>query len=238
MQLTIDIGNTRAKLGWFQGNALVAFITIDAVDEVQLKKVLYNHPIEKIIFSSTGKLDAGFLEGLKTSFRVVVLDHHTPIPIGMDYSTPHTLGRDRIAAAVGAWHIMPQKNCLIIDAGTCITMDVLSKEGTFLGGNISPGVDMRLKAMHHFTARLPLLERTAYANRIGDSTATAMLNGAQLGAVLEVQGFIRWCRRQFPDLVLLITGGDHDFFVKQLKTKIFADPYLVLVGLNQIIQRL
>ncbi|MBK7409977.1 MAG: type III pantothenate kinase [Saprospirales bacterium] len=140
-----------------------------------------------------------------------------------------------MAAAAGAWALFPGKRCLIIDAGNCITCDVLSKEGIFLGGNISPGIDMRLKAMHTFTARLPLVPRGPMEHWIGHSTDSALRNGAQWGALWELTGLIDHCEAGFDEIIVVLTGGDADFFVKHLKRKIFANPDLVLVGLNKIL---
>ena len=126
---------------------------------------------------------------------------------------------------------------MVIDAGTCITLDLLSAEGEFLGGNISPGIEMRLKAMNHFTARLPLVVRTLeLPDELGDSTENAIRNGGELGSLMEVEGFIRHFQKKYRPLRVVLTGGDADFFVKHAKTKIFAHQNLVLIGLNQILQ--
>jgi len=177
------------------------------------------------------------MDFLKSQASFLELTTGTPLPIRLKYTTPETLGKDRVAAAVGAFHLFPKENCLVVDAGTCLTLDVVSAEGEFLGGNISPGIEMRLKAMHHFTAKLPLVEKVeTLGDWLGDSTKNAMLNGAELGALLEVEGFIGWCQVKFPSLRVVLTGGDADFFVKHTKTKIFAHQNLVLIGLNQILQ--
>jgi type III pantothenate kinase len=237
MNLAIDIGNTRTKIAVFQGGELVRKEVWEALELAALKSLAYNQNVEKIILSSVSQM-SGEAEGfLKKNFFYLELTTQTPLPIAIRYQTTHTLGKDRIAAAVGAFHLFPGENCLVIDAGTCITMDVLNAAGEFLGGNISPGVEMRLKAMHHFTARLPLVSQgDELAPRLGDSTENAIRNGGELGALLEVEGFIGWCRKEFRPLRVILTGGDADFFAKNTKTKIFAHQNLVLLGLNKILQ--
>jgi type III pantothenate kinase len=200
----------------------------------------YNQNVKKVIFSSVANVPAEVDSFLKDNFYCLHLSTATPLPFNIQYKTPHTLGKDRIAAAAGADYLYPGENCLVIDAGTCITMDILDHSGVFRGGNISPGVEMRLKAMHHFTARLPLVKhlrenQVLFENALGDSTENAIRNGGELGALLELEGFIRLMDGRYKDLKVLLTGGDADFFVKNMKTKIFAHPNLVLIGLNQIL---
>ncbi|MBI5916677.1 MAG: type III pantothenate kinase [Bacteroidetes bacterium] len=237
MNLAIDIGNTRTKVAVFQGDELVRKEVWETLGMEALKSLAYNQNVEKIILSSVSQIPEGVEGFLKKNFFYLELTAQTPLPIAIRYQTPHTLGKDRIAAAAGAFHLFPGENCLVIDTGTCITMDVLSAAGEFLGGNISPGVEMRLKAMHHFTARLPLVSQgLEMAPRLGDSTENAVRNGGELGALLEMEGFIGWCRKEFRPLRVILTGGDTDFFAKNTKTKIFAHQNLVLLGLNKILQ--
>jgi type III pantothenate kinase len=235
--LAIDIGNTRTKLAVFHGSELVRIEVWETLELGALQQLAYNHTVEKIILSSVSKQPAEVMDYLKALPGFLELTTETPLPIGIRYKTPHTLGKDRVAAAVGACHLYPGEHCLIVDAGTCIKLDVVSAGGEFLGGNISPGIEMRLKAMHHFTARLPLVAKGAeLPDFLGDSTENALRNGGELGALLEVAGFIGRCSQQMQPLRVILTGGDADFFVKNLKTKIFAHQNLVLLGLNQILQ--
>jgi type III pantothenate kinase len=235
LNLAIDIGNTRTKIGLFEGEALIHKETLERLTPEALKPLLYNHSVVNCILSSVGGNAPEAVEMLKTQTAFVELSSDTPLPIENRYATPKTLGKDRLAAAVGAWALFPGKQCLIIDAGTCITCDVLSDKGVFLGGNISPGIDMRLKAMHTFTARLPLAERAPLGSWIGVSTETALQNGAQWGALWELSALIDYCETELGPLVVVATGGDADFFEKNLKRKIFANPDLVLMGLNVIL---
>ncbi|MCF8245669.1 MAG: type III pantothenate kinase [Saprospiraceae bacterium] len=237
MNLAIDIGNTRTKIAVFDGDELLHKEVWSELTLPEVKQLAYNQKVEKIILSSVSKQSEEVMSFLKTNFTFLELTTETALPIRIRYKTPETLGKDRIAAAAGAAHLFPQKFCLVIDAGTCITLDVVSSEGEFLGGNISPGIEMRLKAMHHFTARLPQVVRTANRpDELGDSTENAIRNGGEMGALLEVEGFIRLCRKKYRPLRVVLTGGDADFFVKHTKTKIFAHQNLVLLGLNQILQ--
>jgi type III pantothenate kinase len=140
-----------------------------------------------------------------------------------------------LAAVVGAYRFFPNQNCLVIDAGTCITYDLLTAEKEYLGGNIAPGIGLRMRAMHEFTAKLPLIERGEQDEIWGISTETALRNGGQYGAAYEMQGFIDACEAKFGRMQVVLTGGDADFFGKALKTKIFVHPNLVLWGLLEIL---
>ncbi len=239
--LAIDVGNTRTKIALFEGSELVHKEVWDTLDLDRIQSLAYNQNVKKVIFSSVANVPVEVDGFLKDIFYCLHLSTATPLPINIHYKTPHTLGKDRIAAAAGAHFLFPGENCLVVDAGTCITMDVLDSSGVFRGGNISPGVEMRLKAMHHFTARLPLVKHQSenhglFENALGDSTENAIRNGGELGALLEIEGFTHLMGRHYKDLKLVLTGGDADFFVRNMKTKIFAHPNLVLIGLNQILQ--
>lgn len=231
MKLAIDIGNTRIKAAVFDGDRLAHKFFPEDVRPDTFEQHLYNHPVDSIIYSTVGPVIPEW-----PGRQVLELTHQTPLPIVNRYHTPETLGKDRLAAAVGAWALFPGHTCLVVDAGTCITTDVVSAAGEFLGGNIAPGIDMRLRAMHHFTARLPETPRGDTESWIGASTRSAIQNGAQLGALLELEGYIRLARQHFGKLKVLVTGGDAEFFDKTLKRKIFAHPDLVLVGLNKILE--
>lgn len=163
------------------------------------------------------------------------LDYRTPLPLTNAYHTPQSLGTDRLAAAVGAWSEAPGLPLLIIDAGTCVTYDLVSKRGVYEGGNIAPGLSMRLQAMHEFTQRLPLVEIPQMIPFVGRNTVEAMQAGGAGGMVLEMKGMISKYRRHWKNLKVFLTGGDANFFANHLKTVIFVSPELVLKGLNQIL---
>ena len=165
------------------------------------------------------------------------MSHTTALPFTLEYQSPDTLGKDRIAAVAGAQAQFPNQNTLVIDAGTCVTYDFLTAEGVYLGGAISPGVQLRLRAMNHYTNKLPLLnwDGIKRPQSVGNTTINSMLSGAVNGLVLEMRGFVERYEKQYKALKIVITGGDSNFFVKELKNGIFADPNLVLKGLNEIL---
>jgi type III pantothenate kinase len=235
LNLAIDIGNTRTKWGLFENKELLRKGVAESGDTGAIEELLYNHPVKNSILSSVSEAAAALTAMLRDRTVFMELDSDTPLPIANRYATPKTLGKDRLAAAAGAWALFPGERCLVIDAGTCITCDILSEEGAFLGGNISPGIDMRLKAMHAFTARLPLAERATLGHWIGNSTETALQNGAQWGALWEISALTDHCAAEFGKIKVVLTGGDANFFVKNLKREIFAHPDLVLIGLNAIL---
>lgn len=236
MNLAIDIGNTRTKIGVFQNGALEYEQAFENGAQDYLLEIATNHRVKNIILSTVASgLNHLIRQELERHCYVLELDAATPLPIRNLYQTPETLGKDRLAAIVGAYALWPGQHCLVVDAGTCITYDFLRQDGAFLGGNIAPGIGLRLKAMHTFTARLPLVPRGEVVEWVGRSTEEALRNGAQLGALLEIEGFIRYCQSRFGDIRVLFTGGDADFFAKNMKSQIFVHQNLVLLGLNQIL---
>lgn len=236
MNLIIDIGNTRVKLATIENNEVQQRWLWPVLEEEKLLRLIARKKIQQIALSSTRGIDKPMLKRLQKKIPVLLLDAKTPLPIVNSYKTPKTLGKDRLAAVVAANDLYPNKNCLVIDAGTCITYDLITKRGEYLGGGISPGVDMRFKAMNEFTAKLPLVKRKIAVELIGNTTDTALRSGGALGVVFEVEGFIKAYRKRFSPLTVLFTGGDADFFVKSLKTKIFVHNNLVLLGLNKILK--
>ncbi|MFK7809023.1 MAG: type III pantothenate kinase [Saprospiraceae bacterium] len=235
MNLIIDIGNTRVKLAAFEGKEIQQKWLWPTLEEEKLLRLIKRKKIKQIALSSTRGTDKALLKRLSKVVPVLELSAKTPLPIINSYKTPKTLGKDRLAAVIAANDLFPNKNCLVIDAGTCITYDLITKAGEYLGGGISPGVDMRFKAMDTFTAKLPLVKRTKEIALIGNTTDTALRSGGALGAVFEVAGFIKAYRKEFSPLTVILTGGAADFFEAHLKTKIFVNHNLVLLGLNKIL---
>lgn len=235
MNLIIDIGNTRSKLGLFRANQLEQKEVRDKLTVTWLKVFCQKNKVQNVVLAATGVVPRAVEKYLKQHFNYLRLSHRTPLPVTNLYQTPKTLGRDRIAGAVGALDQFPGKNCLIIDAGTCITYDFLDADANYHGGGISPGMRMRLKAMNAFTAKLPLVKAEEHPQLIGDTTETSLQSGGQLGAVMEVEGFIRRYKNDFGKINVILTGGDADFFANNLKSKIFVNSNLVLFGLNKIL---
>jgi len=235
MNLAIDIGNTRIKFAVFANDQLVLLKIVRRTDYKKLAHLIESHKIKRAIICTTRKRNKKLVDFLKARFYLIEFNHDTPIPIQNKYGTPKTLGKDRLAAAVGAYAKSKRKAHLIIDAGSCITMDFLNKKMEFLGGNISPGIYMRIKAMHKFTDRLPSVERIFHEDIIGNSTRMAMENGAVRGTIFEIQSFIDHMTAKEGRINTILTGGDANFLAKYLKTKILAAPNLVLEGLNVIL---
>ncbi len=236
MKLVIDIGNTRTKVGVFKKAKLKKKEIWLEWNLDRLKAFVAEWDIQQVALSTSAKVSKSVERYLSKHFYYIRLTEQTPLPIKNHYQTPKTLGKDRLAAVMGAYALYPNQNCLVIDAGTCITYDLLTKEGDYWGGNIAPGVKMRFQAMHEFTANLPLVDFRKLKKDYGYSTVTAMRVGGQLGAVLEMDGFIRLYEAQYGRINTILTGGDAIFFDKNLKTKIFVNHNLVFTGLNKILE--
>jgi type III pantothenate kinase len=193
--------------------------------------------LKKAILSSVKPVDQELLEVLNKDFdQFIELDHHTELPIDNLYDTPETLGKDRIAAAVGANELFPDTNLLIIDAGTAITYDLVSEKNQFIGGNISPGLEMRYKALNHFTGKLPLVGYRFDYESIGKNTEDAIRAGVQNGILYEMAQNIEYFNTNYQNLQFIMTGGDSNFFDKKLNYSIFVHFNLTLIGLNRILE--
>ncbi len=237
MNLCIDIGNSRTKIGAFQGTELLEKVTVPALSEADILAMSEKYRPEAAIWSNVA--DSADLQSCfsHVSFPVLELKYNTPLPFTNQYSTPETLGRDRLAAVAGARALYPGTNCLVIDLGTCIKYEVLNKNGVYLGGNIAPGAGMRLRAMNHFTARLPEVEMIMPVSPIGHSTETALQNGALLGALLEMKGYIELMQATFKGIKVILSGGDAEFFASHPALgKTALQPDLILYGLNSILR--
>lgn len=238
MTLTIDIGNTRTKWALFEQGALAA----SGIGQPQEQP---SRQVDRAIVCATGRIDEASLGDLMARFDIrdkqyLTLSASTPLPITLDYATPATLGPDRIAAACGAWSLFPNSASLIIDAGTCITIDYLDASGVYRGGAILPGIEMKFRALHTFTAKLPLIdnmETPAECAPLGRTTAESMAAGVLAATRYEVEGFVSHYRRMSPRLNVILTGGA----APQLATLCHTsdngwstEPNLVMIGLNEI----
>ena len=202
-----------------------------------VQEFVTSYGIESIIISSVIDIPANERDIIDRSCpKVVWFNSNTPIPLNIDYKTPHTLGSDRLAAAIGAMYEAPAKNLLIIDAGTAITVDFVDAERNFKGGNISPGIKMRLRALHEFTGRLPLIEKEGPVPSLGYDTETAIRSGVINGICQEIDGYINKIKEIFPDVLIFLTGGDEKTLINNIKSRIFADRFLVAKGLNHILE--
>ncbi len=238
MNLVIDIGNTRTKIALFDQNNPVTNYSFTDFKEEQLKKILDDYPgTDKAILSSVAVDSSGIFRMVKNFIPYTLyLDENTPLPINNKYESKETLGKDRLAAVVGANFIFPQDNVLVIDAGTAITFEIIDNKGNYLGGNISPGLTIRYKALHTFTGRLPLLTINEKFPQLGTDTNSAIISGIQKGMIYEINGYIDQFSELFPPLKIILTGGDANFFDKKLKNTIFVNLNLVITGLNRILE--
>lgn len=201
-----------------------------------IKKLRKKYPFQKSIVSSVRKTTPYFLDYLTKHHDLVTLSHKTKLPITNSYGTPKTLGLDRIAGVMGAASLYPGKSALVIDIGTCMTYDYIMDGKEYLGGNIAPGVELRLNAMHHFTSALPLVKRSWNAELLGSSTKSAMQNGAVWGIKLEIESFIKTLTKKMGPMVVILTGGDASYFGELIESKIFVHSNLLLKGLNDILE--
>lgn len=237
MNLVIDIGNTLVKTVVIECDRIIDQRRTANVTDYFIDRLLADHPsIDKAIVASTGaggERVCGMLGG-----RVDYLlhfSHDTAIPLENGYGSPQTLGADRLASAVGAQALYGRRNMLIVDFGTAITYDVVA-DGVFLGGNISLGLGARLRALHEYTAKLPLCEPTDAVMLFGTDTESAIEQGAMSGIAYETEGYIASIGAEYDDLCIIFTGGDAKYFVKRIKNTIFANRDLTVCGLNVILE--
>ena len=236
MKLIIDIGNTAAKVAVFENNEIIKVYNCSNTHLEVLDEVCNSYTIEKCIISSVIDINQKIKDQLNEKpFDHFILNHQTAIPIINQYHTPETLGMDRLAAVIAANDIFPGKDILVIDAGTCITYDLIDSKGNYKGGNISPGVEMRFKALNHFTDKLPLINKEGDTLLYGINTETAIRSGVMTGIEMEIKGYISLLRNNYPRLLVFLTGGNEFSFDTNLKSIIFADKFLVLKGLNRIL---
>ncbi|NNE27961.1 MAG: type III pantothenate kinase [Saprospiraceae bacterium] len=235
MNLVVDIGNSRIKTAIFEGREMIDFQIFETLRVTEIKQIEKKYAFKYCIMSSVRSKQPYFVQYLSRNYDLIVLDHKTKTGLKSLYKTRKTLGRDRIAASVGGANTFKNKNVLVIDLGTCIKYDFVSKEGIYEGGNIAPGLFMRLEAMHNFTSQLPLVKPKWNENLLGKSTKEALQNGAVRGISYEIADFIKTLTKKKGRFQVILTGGDADFFARTLESKIFVDPYLVLKGLNDIL---
>lgn len=236
MNLVIDIGNTAAKIAVFDEKKLVKTFQGNNQSLNELSEIAKRYPLQKGVIASVITLTNDILDQLEgLGIDMLHVNSETPIPITNSYKTPQTLGMDRLAAVVAANELMPGKDLLVIDAGTCITYDFIDADGNYWGGNISPGVRMRLKALHEFTDKLPIVHQEGETPLWGSTTETAIRAGVIHGVSQEIEGYIRQTRKRHPSLSVFLTGGDGVSFSKNRENDIFMDKDLVLKGLNRIL---
>lgn len=238
MNLLIDQGNTTTKYVVMQGDDMVSEHTLANIDFEILRQLTVDFGIKNTLISSVREEYNKVAQGLKDILgkSIFFFDDSLSLPVNNLYTTPKTLGRDRMAGVCGAATLFPNTNCLVIDAGTCITYDFIDAEKNYHGGSISPGLEMRFKAMHTFTGKLPLAPLEWVDDFIGNSTQTALQTGVTYGVVNEINGFINRYIHRWGNITTIMCGGNTDFLAKRCESEIFAAPKLVTIGLNRILK--
>ena len=234
--LVIDVGNTLTKLAVFSSNDLVHVEKVSGLTTSILDDIISSFGAKTFIVSAVGSFSEDFSLFLENKGQLINFSSSLKfLPINNCYKTPDTLGSDRLAGVIAANWLYPKTNVLVIDSGTAITYDLVTSNGEYIGGAISPGINMRFRALNEFTAKLPLLKSQKKFPLIGDSTEESILAGVLKGSVGEVDTFINEVKAKYSDLKIVFTGGDAFFFDKNLKNSIFVNPNLVLIGLNRFL---
>ena len=238
MILAIDIGNTRIKGAVFEDSTLLeTFVFLKKELQKSIQNILETRKnITHLVVASVSDVEKQSFVSFENAVIIHFLSHNDTFPFVNCYETPKTLGIDRIVLAAGATLRFPEQNRLVIDAGTCITYDFIDENNNYLGGAISPGLKLRYEALHHFTARLPLLSIKSPTHLIGNSTAESIHSGVVNGLVFEIDGVINQYKAQFSNFIIILTGGDTEFLAKRLKNTIFANSNFLLESLNQTFQ--
>tara|TARA_B100000989_G_scaffold253315_1_gene201711 strand:- start:6575 stop:7291 length:717 start_codon:yes stop_codon:yes gene_type:complete len=233
MDLIVDIGNSQIKTTFFNNSVIFKKESFDSSDYKSIFNIINSHTFNKIFVSSL-RIQSKFKD-MYHNKKIFYFNNELDIPLKINYKNIHNLGKDRIAAMVGANKLFPKKNLLVIDIGTCITLDVLSKDREFLGGRISPGLKMRYQSIASVES-LPLLKYTYDKNIFGNDTKSSIHTGVQRSIISEINDFSNQLKKQFNNFVVIITGGDMSLLLKEQKNTIFVfEENLVAIGLNEIL---
>lgn len=234
--LCFDFGNTRLKAAWFEGDELKETFVLDNGELSSVEKLVQLYKPQKTILASVIEHAPAVEEYLEKNTTLVRVNHLTKYPVTTPVGKPETIGADRWALVVAANDLFPKKNNLVIALGTCITYNFVNQYAEFLGGSISPGLQMRFKAMNHYTAKLPLVEfeeREVFP-LVAYDTRTNLLSGVIWGMAKEIDGVIEAYQGLYGNFNAVLTGGNSTYFARHLKNKIFADPNLIFKGLKAI----
>jgi type III pantothenate kinase len=236
MNLIVDIGNTSTKLAIYKDRKMISVSRINELSCEELEKKLSGLKIKRAIVSSVKKLPPFITDLFFSNIQFVhFLSYKSKLPFKIEYDTPETLGTDRIASVAGAFNLYPQSEILIIDAGTAITFDFLSA-GIFKGGNISPGISMRFKALNKFTGKLPLVSQTDNYTFPGRNTSDAITAGVITGVTYEINEYIRTFEKKHSDFKIVLTGGDSVYLKNKIDYQLTYMPDIVTDGLNYILE--
>ena len=238
MILTIDVGNTRIKSAVFENNTLIeASVFSNENFQTEIENILsLNKKIKVLVVASVGKLEKQSFESFSNRVKIYFISRESNFPFQNNYATPTTLGIDRMVLSAGAVLQFPNKNRLIIDAGTCVTYDFVDDNNNYQGGAISPGIRLRYAAMHNYTAKLPLLSIQEPQSIIGNSTNQSLHSGVINGLTFEIEGYIDSLMSKNENFIIILTGGDANFLAKRLKNTIFANSNFLLQSLNNLYQ--
>jgi type III pantothenate kinase len=232
--LCFDFGNTRLKAALFLDTVLEEIVVLKDESILAVEELLDRFQPEKTILSSVIDHNQGIEDVLSTKTKFHKLTYHSRLPFTTPVSKPETIGADRLALAAAAVYFYPDTNNLVIGLGTCITYNFINKSHQFIGGGISPGMEMRLRSLNHYTAKLPLIKADWNAPLIGYDTSTNILSGVVIGMAKEIDGFVDAYEEKHGNFNSLLTGGDTAILASHLKKKIFADPELIFKGLYAI----
>jgi type III pantothenate kinase len=232
--LCFDFGNTRMKCAVFDGRELKELLVLENDSEETIQQLVDRYHPQKSLLSSVIDHNPAIETILSASSKFHKLNHLSRIPITTPVGKPETIGADRLGLAVAAADLFPGKNNLVVGLGTAITYNFINKFNEFLGGGISPGMEMRFKSLEIFTAKLPLVTKDWNFPLVGYDTRTNILSGVILGMAKEIDGMIDAYAEKYGNFNVLLTGGDAPYFVYHLKNLIFADPNLIYKGLYAI----
>ena len=238
MILVVDVGNSRIKAAVFEEDILLEIFIFTKIElEKKIENILKKfQKVSDLVISSVGDVDKQAILAFASVVNVNFISNTNAFPFENKYSTPKTLGIDRMVLAAGAVLTFPNQNRLVIDAGTCVTYDFIDKENNYLGGAIAPGIRLRYESLHNYTAKLPFLTLEHPKDLIGNSTPDSIHSGVVNGLVYEIDGFITDYKSRYSNFIIILTGGDTDFLAKRLKNTIFANSNFLLESLNQTFQ--
>jgi len=238
MLFAIDIGNTRIKGAVFEYNTVVECFLFSYDElEIEINAIVNKYPeCKDVVIAQVRNYSEDYFRQINNVLRWHFITHRSAFPFNNKYATPKTLGIDRMVLSSGAVLLYPGQNRLVIDAGTCVTYDFVNSENNYLGGAISPGIRLRYEALQRQTAKLPLLETKTPSSFIGNSTEESIHAGVVQGLVYEIAGFIERYKKDNPNIIIILTGGDADFLAKRLKNTIFANSNFLLESLNRTFQ--
>ena len=238
VSLCLDFGNTNLKAALFLGDKMTDKIIFTQEEAIfTIGKIIEMHKPQRAILSSNIAHSPEIDILLESNTKFVILDSKTRLPFLNAYGSPETLGNDRLALVAALSKLYPKEDSIVISIGTCITYNFLAKNNAFRGGAISPGIELRLKAMHQFTDKLPLIQREGHLSVLGDDTETSIRSGAINGIAAEIDGMIARFESQYGRINAVLTGGDSPFFESRLKNKIFADTNFLFKGLYAILDQ-